>query len=196
MDIGVIPQSAEIDRKGRATWVSDDISLVALLERRPDDRLGWHAFAGDAKFGAALSTFGGLSVAIDPVVDDSIDGAEANRLSGAAEDFFRNGIGAARWFVEDRADLASLLASEVDVQRGKLTTWLPRANFPARLVQALIIARDLGLVDLEFRIQQKIKSGTLLLPGGQEVDIAASAKRWAVQYGKVLGFEVPLPIAQ
>jgi hypothetical protein len=82
-------------------------------------------------------------------------------------------------FVVDRLDLAQLLASESDVRRGSLTTWLPPANYPARLVQALILARDLGSVELEAEVKEKLRSGTLLLPGGQEVDIASSAKRWA-----------------
>ncbi|WDZ84087.1 hypothetical protein [Micromonospora cathayae] len=144
MDLGVIPESAVVDRKGRAAWSSGELALVAMLERRPDGWLGWHAFVGDLKLGPALSSFGGLSVAIDPLVDDAVDWPRAGGSAGSIEKFLRGGIGAARRFVVDRLDLAQLLASESDVRRGDLTTWLPAANYPARLVQALILARDMG----------------------------------------------------
>src|SRR5207249_10525472 len=140
---GVIPASATIDRKGRATWADGDLGLVAMVERRPDERLGWHAFAGDAKLGPALSKFGGLSVAIDPATDDSIEWPDATVHQDSLEVFLGSGIGAAQHFIDDRADLARLLASEFDIRRGNLTAWLPLASYPARLVQALIVARDL-----------------------------------------------------
>jgi hypothetical protein len=190
--IGVIPQPAEIDRKGRATWTAGEFSLAAQLQRRPDERIVWHAFVGDAKLGPSLSKFGSLSVAIDPAVDDSLDQSQANRLTESVDAFLRGGLEPAQQFVADRADLAQILASETDKRRGNLTTWLPRANYPARLVQALIIARDLGAVDLESTIHEKLRSGVLVLAGGREVDIAASAKHWAKQYSKALGFEVPV----
>ncbi|MET8088464.1 hypothetical protein [Micromonospora sp. NPDC005237] len=184
---GVIPESATVDRKGRATWSSDEFALTATLERCPDGRLRWHFFVGDLKLGPALSSFGSLSVAIDPVLDDAL---ELPTTGESVEDFLRGGIGTAQGFVVDRLDLAQLLASKSDVRRGNLTTWLPLANYPARLVQALILARDLESIELEAAIQEKLKAGPLLLPGGQEVDIASSAKRWAQQYAKALDREV------
>jgi hypothetical protein len=189
---GVIPESATLDRKGRATWSSDEFALVAMLERRQDGRLGWHAFVGDRKLGPALSAFGSLSVAIDPAVDDAIEWPATDHPAERVEDFLRGGIGASLGFVVDRVDLARLLASESDVRRGKLTTWLPPANYPSRLVQALILARDVPSIELEAEIREKLRSGKLVLPGGQEVDIASSAKRWAKQYAKALGREVPV----
>ena len=187
---GAIPESATVDRKGRAAWSSDEFALVVMLERRPDGRLGWHAFIGDLKLGPALSSFGSLSVAIDPMVDDAVDWPTADAPVESVEEFLRGGIAIAPGFVVDRLDLAQLLASESDVRRGNLTTWLPLANYPARLVQALILARDLGSVELEVEIKEKLRSGMRLLPGGQEVDIASSAKHWAKQYAKALGREV------
>lgn len=188
--IGAIPESATVDRKGRATWSSDKFVLVVMLDRRPDGRLGWHAFIGDLKLGPALSRFGSLSVAIDPMVDDAVDWPTVDDPVESVEKFLRGGIAVAPGFVADRLDLAQLLASESDVRRGNLTTWLPLANYPARLVQALILARDLGSVELEVEIKEKLRSGTRLLPGGQEVDIASSAKHWTKQYAKALGREV------
>ncbi|MET8198043.1 hypothetical protein [Micromonospora taraxaci] len=188
--IGAIPESATVDRKGRATWSSGEFALVVMLERRPDGRLGWHAFIGDLKLGPALSSFGSLSVAIDPVLDDAVDWPTTDDPVDSVEEFLRGGVAVAPGFVVDRLDLAQLLASESDVRRGSLTTWLPPANYPARLVQALILARDLGSVELEAEVKEKLRSGTLLLPGGQEVDVASSAKRWAKQYAKALGHEV------
>lgn len=186
---GAIPGSATVDRKGRATWSFNEFALVAMLERRPDGRLGWHAFIGDLKLGPALASFGSLSVAIDPAVDDAVEWPTAGGPVEYVEEFLRGGIAVAPGFVVDRLDLAQLLASESDVRRGNLITWLPLANYPARLVQALILARDLGSAELEAEIKEKLRSGTVLLPGGQEVDIASSAKRWAKQYAKALGRE-------
>lgn len=188
--IGAIPESARVDRKGRATWSSGDFALVVILERRSDGRLGWHAFVGDLKLGPTLSSFGSLSVAIDPAIDDAIDWPTTNDSAESVEEFLRGGVAVAPGFVVDRLDLAQLLASESDVRRGNLTTWLPLASYPARLVQSLILARDLGSVELEAKIREKLNSGVLLLPGGQEVDIASAAKRWAKQYAKALGHEV------
>lgn len=192
LSIGAIPESATIDRRGRATWSSGDFALVVNLERRPDGRLAWHAFVGDLKLGPALSSFGSLSIAIDPVADDAVDWPATDDPTESIREFLCGGIAVAPSFVADRLDLAYLLASEFDVRRGNLATWLPRVNYPARLVQALILARDLGSIELEAEVQEKLRFGTLLLPGGQESDIASSAKRWAKQYAKALGCEVVL----
>jgi hypothetical protein len=166
--------------------------MVAILGQRPDGRLDWRAFAGDRKLEAALPSFGGLTVAIDPVVDDAIEWPAANRLTESLDGFLRDGIGAARAFVAGRLDLARLLASESDVRRGSLTTWLPPANYPARLVQALIMARDLGSTELENEIRERLNGGPQILPSGREVDLASDAEDWARQYAKALGREVAL----
>lgn len=192
VSIGAIPESATVDRKGRATWSSGEFALAVSLERRPDGRLGWRAFVGDLKLGPALSSFGSLSVAIDPVADDAVDWPTTDDPAESIEEFLHGGVAIAPGFVVNRLDLAYLLASESDVRRGSLTTWPTRANYPARLVQAFILARDLGSVELEAEVQEKLRSGTLLLPGGQEIDIASSAKRWAKHYAKALGHEVVL----
>lgn len=65
------------------------------------------------------------------------------------ESFFRAGLGQAARFVSDRAELCALLSSRHDVRRGDLFARLPVANYPARLVLALVLARDIGSVELE-----------------------------------------------
>ncbi len=186
----VIPGSAEVDRTGRATWTDGPFALVTDLLRRPDGRLGWRAFVGDATLGPALAAYGGLFVTIEPARDDAVAWPEGTRLPDVVAAFLRDGIGAARGFVADRADLAALLASDGDVRRGDLAARLPAANYPARLVQALIIARDAGADQLCADIQATLASTAPVWAGERQIDVAASARHWAQQYGKALGYAV------
>lgn len=190
--LGAIPDDASVDRKGRATWRSGEFSLAAVVHAGREGRLVWRSFVGDAKLGPAMSEFGSLMVAIESATDDSIDWPAGQKSLPVLGEYLCEGIGASRTFFIDRLDLASILASEFNVRRGRLTTWLPHPSYPARLVQALIIARDIGADELEEVIEARLRSGPQILQDGREVDIFASATRWAKQYEKAVGFAIPL----
>jgi hypothetical protein len=143
-EAGIIPPAAPISRKGEATWRADGRELLARVERQSDRMLSWHTYVGDAKLGPAMAKFGRLAVRIEPASGEVIDWTQRSGLSDEVLRYLREGIGASLHFVVDRADLAQILASEHDIRRGGLSTWLPRGSYPARLVEALILARDMG----------------------------------------------------
>jgi hypothetical protein len=59
-------------------------------------------------------------------------------------------------------------------------------------VQALVIANDIGSDELTETITARLRSGPQILQDGREVDIMATAARWARQYEKAIGFAIPL----
>lgn len=192
MEHGIVPSTAEVDRKGRASLRSGDLDVVVTVQRELDNSLLCLAFVGDAKLGPAMSNYGSLAVRLDPAEPDSIGWPSGSRLGDDHVEFLRVRIGELLGFVEDRADLAAILASESAVRRGGLKAWLLLSNYPARLVQALIIARDLGSDELVEVIRGRLRSGTRMLPDGQDLDIMATAKVWAKQYEKALGYAISL----
>jgi hypothetical protein len=104
--------------------------------------------------------------------------------------FLRNGVGAAAEFVVDRADLCSILSAADNVVRGDLYAWLPVANYPARLVQALILAMDIGSFEKQERVREELSREPIRLSNGRLLDIRQSAKGWAAKYSSALGFAV------
>ncbi len=149
--------------------------------------LAWHMNVGDAKFGPALEKYGRMSVSIR---SSSNEMPWPQAVDSLVEEFLREGLGRATQFVTDRIDLCLLLSSSEDVQRGNLYAWLPVANYPARLVQALVLARDIGSLDLESKIQGQLTQAPIRLSNGRSMDILASAKGWASRYSGALGLDI------
>jgi hypothetical protein len=187
--VGALPVDASISRKGGARWASGEFSYRAWVWKDAAGALAWNLHVGDAKFGTQMSEsgYGGLSVAIHSSLKALPWPVAADPLLA---EFLREGLGQATSFVADRADLCVLLCSSEDVHRGDLHAWLPIANYPARLVQALILARDLGRDDLESQIRSKLQGDPIPLDFGRSLEIQQSAKRSAAKYSAVLGFEV------
>ena len=79
-----------------------------------------------------------------------------------------------------------------DITHGQVRVWQPMASYPARTVQYLIIARDIGDQSLVDKAVGALTIGHMELPGGSSVDVRKSAEGWAKQYAKALGFPVPL----
>ncbi|MEU8728042.1 hypothetical protein AB0C68_01470 [Streptomyces tendae] len=144
---------------------------------------------GDAKFGPTLERYGRMSV---PIRSSNNEMLWPQAVDGSLEEFLREGLGRAAQFVADRTDLCMLLSSSEDVQRGELYAWLPVANYPARLVQALVLARDIGSSGLESRIQGQLEQGPIRLSNGRSMDVLASAKGWASRYSSALGIDIPI----
>lgn len=189
IEVGAVPAAASVSRKGEARWEAGDLSYRAWVWKDAAGALTWDLYIGDAKFSALMSEYGGLSVPVRssqnampwPMTADSL-----------LADFLQEGLGRAGQFVIDRADLCALLSSSEDVRRGGLYAWLPIANYPARLVQALILARDIGEVALESQILSKLQGDSIRLSNGRSLDILKSAKSWASKYSTALGFDVPI----
>ena len=187
---GAIPDSVEASSKGEARWSRDGLSILVRVERRPDGLLGWHAYVGDEKLGPAMKEYGSLSVAIRSVGDPGVPWP--TEPGHGLADSFREELSEAGGFVADRADLARVLASEADVCRGTLYAWLPPASLASRLVQAIVIARDLGDEGIEGDAIARLRSGSLVAEYGRDIDILVSARGWAKRYSRALGYKVNL----
>jgi hypothetical protein len=185
----ILPDTAEVSRKGVAQWDDGVLSWVAWLSKSRTGRLLWHTNIGDAKFGDALEEYGRLSVPVRGIGDPAIDWPDA--FTEDVMVWLRNGLGASLAFIEDRTDLCRALQEKGDLARGELYAWLPLANYPARLVQSLILARDIGSGELEKRALDLLSGGPVELPDGRELDVQSSAKRWAKEYAKALDIPVP-----
>ncbi|MFI7702770.1 hypothetical protein [Nonomuraea sp. NPDC049480] len=106
----------------------------------------------------------------------------------ALADELRQGVA----FVRDREDLARALAEKADVIRGQVYAWQPDAGYPARLVQALMPARDMHADELVMSVLDKLSSDPIVLDDGSRLNIQKSARSWAKQYAKAPGFDIPL----
>jgi hypothetical protein len=71
-----------------------------------------------------------------------------------------------------------------------MSAWLPAGNYPARLVQALIIARDSQASDVEGEILDKMKTGAVEVNDYLDVDLMSEVRSWAKEYSKILGHSV------
>ncbi|GAA3137883.1 hypothetical protein GCM10020001_070540 [Nonomuraea salmonea] len=189
MELGAISSEAEVSRKGEVRWESRELAYLGWISKGAGGTLAWYLNVGDAKFGPALEKYGRMSV---PIRSSSNKIPWPQAVDEPLEDFLQKGLGQATCFVVDRTDLGVLLSSAEDVQRGELYAWLPVANYPARLVQALVLARDIGLPDLESRIRAELERGPIQLTSGRTMDVLASAREWAGRYSRVLGYDIEI----
>lgn len=186
-ELGFVPSSASVSRKGEARWEGRGLAHLGWLSKSPEGALTWYVNVGDAKFGPAMDKYGGMSV---PIRSSRTPIPWPTGTDDSLVEFLRSGLGAAAYFVADRIDLCSILSAREDVVRGDLHAWLPVANYPARLVQALILARDLGLSDMQDRIREDLNQDPIRLSNGRLLEILPSAKGWAAKYSVALGFPV------
>ncbi|MFE4175361.1 hypothetical protein ACFRR7_25515 [Streptomyces sp. NPDC056909] len=189
MNLGAVPPDADVSRRGEVRWESEGLAYLGWISKDAADMLAWHMNVGDARFGSALEKYGRMSV---PIRSSCEEMSWPQVMDSSLEGFLREGLGRAAQFVTGRIDLCELLSSRENVQRGDLYVWLPVANYPARLVQALVLARDLGEPDLESRILVQLEQGPIRLSNGRSMDVLGSAKRWASRYSGVLGFDIPI----
>lgn len=185
--LGALPPDALVSRTGEARWECRGLAHLAWVSKSPEGALTWHVNVGDAKFGPTLEKYGSMSVPVRAAQNSIAWPAE---ISDELESFLRNGVGAASEFVSDRADLCFILSSDGDVVRGGLHAWLPVANYPARLVQALILAQDLESDEMQRLIREKLASGPIRLSNGRSLDIGKSAQGWASKYSDALGVRI------
>lgn len=189
MELGVLPSKAEVSRQREVRWESEDLAYLGWISKEAAGMLAWHMNVGDAKFGPALEKYGRMSV---PIRSPRNEMPWPQAVDSSLEEFLREGLGRATQFVADRIDLCVLLSSSADIRRGNLYAWLPVANYPARLVQALVLARDIGAPDLESEIYGRLRQEPIHLSSGRTMDILASAKGWASRYSSALGLDIPI----
>jgi hypothetical protein len=187
---GFLPRTAEVNRNGAARWDSRGLEHLAGVGKLPPlGELHWSVSVGDLKFASAMQEYGRMSIILRGV-DGGVPWPAA--INGSLMEFLQRGVAEAVDFVHDRADLCRLLASPEDVHRGRVYAWLPVGSFPARLVKALVLARDMQRADLEAEIREKLNAGLIVMSHGPDIDIRASAQQWAKSYSKALGMDIPL----
>lgn len=189
MKIGAIPSTATVSRGGEVRWESDGLAYLGWISRDVKGALSWYMNVSDAKFGPLTGEYEGMSV---PIRSAHNEFSWPDIVNDSLDRFLHDGLGQAIRFIEDRSDLCELLSSPEDVHRGDLYAWLPMANYPARLVQALVLARDIGAARLESRILDQLKQGPVELPSGRLLDIQGSAVQWSAIFSKALGFDIPI----
>lgn len=189
---GILPSSTIVHRTKGAHWESGELTYVMHLTGREDDRLIWYMFVGDTKLGPAMKGFGSLAIKVQSAHDLPLTWLEDRKLSPSTLDVLRASVTAGIAFVVDRKDLCSLLMSEADVRRGPTKASLPPNTHPARLVNSLILARDMGDAVMERQIAEILHSGKKVNWYQDDVAIIVAAKSWAKMYSKALGFPVDL----
>jgi hypothetical protein len=188
------PESADFDaRNGRIDWTAEDLRVSAYLENEDGGNLlGWSLFVGDAKFGPSLEGLGEMAVRIESTSGQKIPWPVVSDDDGRLKEFYGSGLLVAQKLIASREQLARFLICKSDVGRGQVKIWLNAANYPARLVEALLLARDLNDVELEQLVMAKINSGPLVFPDGDQIDVKADAGYWAKKYQKALGIQIPI----
>lgn len=184
-----IANSVQPSRRGDARWVHGDLEYWVWVDRTPGGEIRCEMNVADATFAERMAEYGRLSVMIrsadTPPPWPDRQKALASVLPQLVAEFQ-----AELGFVSDRADLCWLLSQEGDVHRGRTYAWLPRASYPGRLVQALIVARDAALTELEKEIRARLASPSIQLPDGSKLEITRSARQWADRFSKALRLEI------
>lgn len=189
--ISAIPASAEINARQRsALWRRGELEVLCQVTKEQGHILTWSTFIGDAKLGPAMTDFGSLSIKIRGLTDYVTEWPI--RPSAELETFLQENLGKSSEFIVDREDLCELLASYDDVARGRFYAWLTRGSYPARLVQALIVAHDMGSSRHISMIKEKLNGGPIVLSSGDRIEILPKARYWAKEYEKALGAKIDL----
>lgn len=178
-ELKMIPDHAEISRQGVAEWSDGDLSYVCWVATKGLGSPNLFLNTGDRKLGPSMKEYGGLSVWIRPSEERGFEWP-----AKATDEFIQlvsTEISGLVGFVADRRDLCTLLATPGSVTRGSHFAWLLPANRPARLVEALVLARDMDADELVESITHSLREDEQRL---------ASAKKWAKDYSKALGYPI------
>jgi hypothetical protein len=199
VDADILPADAMlVPRKGRAYWSERELRFQALVEKGDTGNVQWQLFVSDGTDLGLPSEEKGLDATIS--IREIGDKQDIGRLPWPSRPklardevtYLRESFGAAREFVKDRLDLCFLLTQEHDAVRGALFSWLHQA-YPARLVKALMIARDLRDVDRVQEITEILKSGrSWPVSPSEDQDILVVAGRRARELSQIIGRPIEL----
>jgi hypothetical protein len=194
---GILPADTVVGaRPAEARWSERGLDFVAYVD--PGRRFGeitWISYACDPRYGASRERGGlGASAGVRHVGANDLSHPlpsappwpTGSRPDDVALAFLRSGLGASRTFVRDRSDLVSLLMRPRDIIRGDLTTWLYQ-GYPSRLLEALLIARDMGDAEREEEITGILNSDLPEHWCGTPEPMRVVARRWAKELAKDFG---------
>lgn len=185
--IGVIPEDAVVTSRGVATWRQGDLECVAWLDEKPAGSVTVSMNIGDARLGPSMDEFGRMAVRLR-LSSPGIPWPKRKVLTDEEVRYFQDVITAERGFLNGRHDLIHVLSSESEVVRGDVYAWQDRASHVARRVQALILAEDMGELELADRLRESLQSSTKQHPG--DLPQPVQARRWADQYAKKLNRKI------
>ncbi|MFI8524584.1 hypothetical protein ACIGB8_09065 [Promicromonospora sukumoe] len=178
----ILPPGTQVDAAGSATWQGVELYCELSLDPRSG---GWDCWTGDLRFRALEAAgYGGVKVKIRPV--ESRAGWRADPELLVPE------LKQAVSFARDREDLCEILMHPESLVRGSVEAWQMIANYPARLAQALLIARDLGRDDLDEKVRAAVGEAPATNVYGKQVVAVESVRRWLAEYTRVVGLEVSI----
>ncbi|MFD7732559.1 hypothetical protein ACFV6F_19485 [Kitasatospora phosalacinea] len=201
--LGMGPARVE---EGGLTFTRGDLACTVLIWKDRPDRavFGWATVASDAALREQMEHFGGMSVRIDhptlarpvnptdipqgagypwPVVGSSL----AAEAAASLERYGRPSLE----FVRDRHDLGLLLLADAHVHRGGVWSFAPANSEPARVAQAILLARHSGDQDLERSAVAKLRQrGEEPLAPYPDYLFRQSVADWARQYARVTGVDL------
>nr|WP_159059506.1 hypothetical protein [Streptomyces antibioticus] len=168
--LGMVPAGVE---GGDLTFVRGDLHTTLSIWKDRYDRsiFGWMVHSYDTALRDRMDRFGGMSIRIDhPRPSGSVN--PTNIPQGACYPWPASGTPLAPevtatvtqygplslGFVHDRHDLGMLLLADAHVHRGGVWSFAPTNNEPARLAQAILMARHSGDQDLERAAVSKLKN--------------------------------------
>jgi hypothetical protein len=210
----VLPPGGRVEAdRGEASvrYLDSGIRRVFSLGRLKHDltRLGWTVFIEDATYGNGYP-LGPCAVWVR-LPEKSQEDKVRERLRGERGEDWENGyrrptpsqapparlvFDLARWlrpalaFVADRQDLGRLLLSEADVTRGELSAFLRSGPAPARLVHSVMIARDLGDMELERAALDRLAQNRERATQGWTKTFGAAVAHWANEAAKRTGVDL------
>lgn len=183
---GVVPAGIRPSRTV-LRWVDEGLWRAVSVSKVSGDQVEWHVWVGVADF---LDSLGGLGrMGVDVQCDGDYRPWPRNKAEASA--LWLDPIQRALECVQTPLDVLDALEAGA-VERAGCVVGRRIASRPATLVPALVLAEHLGEPGRARSIREAIRDlkGTPLPLTGQ--DGYASARSWAMDFGKALGRPVEL----
>ncbi|AZQ40047.1 hypothetical protein EJ357_47230 [Streptomyces cyaneochromogenes] len=191
---------------GDLTFAQGDLHSTLSIWKDRHDRsvFGWMVHTYDTGLRDRMESFGGMSIRIDHPTPSG-DANPTNIPTGACYGWPASGTPLAPevtaavtqygplslCFVRDRHDLGLLLLADAHVHRGSVWSFAPTNNEPARLAQALLLARHSGDQDLERAAVAKLRNrGEEPVAPRPDYLFRHAVADWAKQYSKATGIDL------
>jgi hypothetical protein len=210
----LLPPDGELEAgRGVATIRYLDWGLRRVFwlgaDRYDRERVVWEVFVEDATYGNG-SPLGPCAVWVRPP-EKPVEAKAREAVSGERGEDWENGyrrptpgqglsarlvFDLARWarpalaFVADRRDLGYLLLNESDVRRGEVSALLGSGLHASRLVNSVMLARDLGDDELERAALDKLARNRDRPTQGWSETFGAEVAYWAGQYAATAGVDL------
>jgi hypothetical protein len=201
--LGTVPARAE---GGNLTFFHGDLhSVLSIWKDRYNKAIfGWTVLTYDTALRDQMEGFGGLGVRIDHP-PPSGDTRPSNTPPAACYSWPTSGRPLAvevstsitqyaprsLRFVRDRHDLGLLLLADAHVHRNGVWSFTPTNNEPARLAQAILLARHAGDQDLERSAVAKLRDrGEEPVAHRPDYRFRQAVADWAKQYSKATGIDL------